>query len=341
MRIILDVMGGDKPPEEFVEGAVSAVKEFGCNITLVGDEALIMQAFIDKNLSMDNIDIVDAPEFITMEDSAMSVVREKNMSSMNTGLKLLANCEGDAFVSAGNTGALLAGATFIVRRIRGLRAAIAATLPLEKPTLLLDSGANTTVTAENLVQFARMGSIYVERLMGIKNPRVGLLNNGTEPTKGTQLQQEAYALLKESDLNFIGNIEGKDIPFAKCEIVVTDGFTGNVVLKLSEGFGSFMMAQLKEIFKKSPVSYASAFMIKGSLKAIKKRFDASEYGGAPLLGISKPVIKAHGSSDANAVKNAIKQAIYYVNTGIILEIARQSSMIMEKKPANKEESESK
>ncbi len=332
MRIILDVMGGDKPFDEFVEGAVMAVKEYGCNITLVGDEVQIMSAFVEKDLSMEKIDIVDAPEFITMEDSAMSVVREKNTSSMNIGLKLLAEGQGDAFVSAGNTGALLAGATFIVRRIRGLRAAIATTLPLTKPTLLVDSGANINVTPENLEQFAKMGSIYMERLYGIKNPKVGLLNNGTESTKGPQLLQETYERLGNSNINFIGNIEGRDVPFGKCDIIVTDGFTGNIVLKMTEGFGVFMMDQLKDLFTHSVMTKASALVMKGNLKALKKKFDASEYGGAPLLGMSKPVIKAHGSSDAKAIKNAIKQAMYYVNTGIILEIARQSSQLTKKEP---------
>ena len=334
MRIILDVMGADRSPEYFVEGAVMAVKEFGCDITLVGDEIQILSAIGENGWSMDKIEVVDAPEFITMEASAMSVVKEKNKSSMNVGLKLLAEGKGDAFVSAGNTGALLAGATFIVRRIRGLRAAIGTILPLARPTLLVDSGANINVTAENLEQFAKMGSIYMQRLHGIQEPTVGLLNNGSEPTKGTDLHREAYQKLSESNLNFIGNIEGRDIPFAKSDVIVTDGFTGNVVLKMTEGFGSFMIEQLKSLFTTNVVSKASALILKGTLKAFKKKFDASEYGGAPLLGISKPVIKAHGSSDAKAVKNAIKQAIYFVNTGIIIEIARQTSTLTKKEPSN-------
>ncbi|MBR5315128.1 MAG: phosphate acyltransferase PlsX [Clostridia bacterium] len=330
MRIILDVMGGDNPPEEFVAGAVAAVKEFDCNITLVGDEIQILTAFADNNYPMDKIEIVDAPNFITMEDNAMSVVKEKKDSSMNVGLKMLAEGQGDAFVSSGNTGALLAGATFIVRRIRGLRAAIGTILPLSKPTLLVDSGANINVTPENLEQFAKMGSIYMERLHNVKNPTVGLLNNGSEETKGTDLHRETYQKLMQSEVNFIGNIEGKDIPFGKADIIVTDGFTGNVVLKLTEGFGKFMIEQLTELFKKNAMTMATTLVLKSSLKNLKKKFDASEYGGAPLLGISKPVIKAHGSSDAKAVKNAIKQAIYYSSTGIIIEIARQSSQLTKK-----------
>ena len=330
MRIILDVMGGDNPVEEFVAGAVAAVKDFGCDITLVGDEIQILTAFADNNYPMDKIEIIDAPNFITMEDSAMSVVREKKDSSMNVGLKMLSEGQGDAFVSSGNTGALLAGATFIVRRIRGLRAAIGTILPLAKPTLLVDSGANTTVTPENLEQFAKMGSIYMERLHNIKNPTVALLNNGSEETKGTDLHRETYQKLMQSDVNFIGNIEGKDIPFGKADIIVTDGFTGNVVLKLTEGFGKFMIEQLKDLFTKNAMTKATALVLRSSIKSMKKKFDASEYGGAPLLGISKPVIKAHGSSDAKAVKNAIKQAVYYANTGIIIEIARQSSQLTKK-----------
>lgn len=337
MKIILDVMGADRPPEHFVEGAAMAVKEFGCDIILVGDEIQILSAFGEKGLSMEKIEIIDAPEYITMEDSAMSVVREKNTSSMNVGLKLLAEGKGDAFVSAGNTGALLAGATFIVRRIRGLRAAIGTILPLAKPTLLVDSGANINVTPENLEQFARMGAIYMERLHGIHSPTIGLLNNGIEETKGTDLHRETYRKLSDSDLNFIGNIEGRDIPFAKSDVIVTDGFTGNVVLKLTEGFGSFMIEQLTELFTKNAVTKASALVLRSALKGFKKKFDATEYGGAPLLGISKPVIKAHGSSNAKAVKNAIKQAIYYVNTGIILEIAKQSSQIAKKETRKSDE----
>ena len=330
MRIILDVMGGDNSPATFVEGAVNAVKEYGCDITLVGDEIQILSAFADSGFPMDKIEIVDAPTFVTMEDSAMSVMREKKDSSMSVGLKLLAEGKGDAFVSSGNTGALLAGATFIVRRIRGLRAAIGTVLPLARPTLLVDSGANTTVTPENLEQFARMGSIYMERLHGIKNPTVALLNNGTEETKGTDLHRETYQKLKNSNVNFIGNIEGKDIPFAKSDVIVTDGFTGNVVLKLTEGFGKFMIDQMTELFTQNPITKASALVIKGYLRKFKKKFDATEYGGAPLLGISKPVIKAHGSSNAKAVKNAVRQAIYFVNTGIIIEIARQTSQLAKK-----------
>lgn len=331
MKIILDVMGADKPVEEFVEGACLAVKEFGCEMILVGDEIQILSAFGEKGLEMDNIEIIDALQTVTMEDNAMSVVREKSGSSMNLGLKALAEGKGDAFVSAGNTGALLAGATFIVRRIRGLRAAIGTILPLAKPVLLVDSGANINVTPENLEQFAKMGAIYMERLHGIKHPTVGLLNNGAEETKGTDLHREAYKRLTDTELNFIGNIEGRDIPFAKADVIVTDGFTGNVVLKLCEGFGKFMTEQLKALFKSNVFGMASAAVMQKAIKAFKKKFDASEYGGAPLLGISKPVIKAHGSSDAKAVKNAIKQAIYYVNTGIIVEIARQSSQLNVKK----------
>ncbi|MBE6642286.1 MAG: phosphate acyltransferase PlsX [Clostridia bacterium] len=331
MRIILDVMGADKPVEEFVKGAVSAISEFGCEVTLVGNKAMIQEAITNNRLSTDHLYIVNAPEFITMEDSPMSVVKEKNNSSMHEGLKMLADGKGDAFVSAGNTGALLAGATFVVRRIRGLRAAIGTILPLAKPVLLVDSGANLTVTPENLEQFAKMGSIYMEKLHGINNPTVGLLNNGTEHSKGHELQRETFLRLSVSDsVNFVGNIEGKDIPFAKTDIIVTDGFTGNVVLKLTEGFGKFMIDQLTQLFSANLLGKSSYLMLKRNLKDFKKKFDASEYGGAPLLGISKPVIKAHGSSDAKAVKNAIKQAIYYVNTGIIVEIARQTSQISPK-----------
>jgi len=321
-------MGADHGVDGFVKGAVAAVSEYAAEIILVGNEEALLQSFTLNGLSMDHIEIVHTESYITMEDPALSVVREKKDSSMHMALKLLADGHGDAMVSAGNTGALLAGSTFIVRRIKGLRAAIATTLPLEKPTLLLDAGANISVTPEILVQFAMMGSIYAERFFNVELPRVGLINNGSERTKGTKLQIETYELLEKSDLNFVGNIEGRDIPFAKCEVLVADGFTGNVVLKLVEGMGSFFMGQMKELFYRNPLTKLSALAIKGNVSAMKKKFDASEYGGAPLLGLAKPVIKAHGCSKENAVKNAIRQAILYVNSGIIFEIARRSENLI-------------
>lgn len=329
-------MGADNGVAEIVKGAALAASELNTDLILVGNEEEIRTAFTENRLSDERIEIVHADSVITMEDPALSVVRDKKDSSMNVGLHLLAEGKGDAFVSAGNTGALLAGSTFIVRRIKGIRAAIAATLPLSQPTLLVDAGANIAVTPEILAQFAMMGSIYMQSIFNIREPRVGLVNNGAESTKGTPLYKDTYALLEKSDLNFVGNIEGRDIPFGVCDVLVTDGFTGNIILKYTEGFGKFFMGTMKDLFTQNVLTTLSGAMIKGKVKDLKKRFDASEYGGAPLLGLSKPVIKAHGSSDANAVKNAVRQAIYYVNTGIILEIARKSESLVINTPPEKE-----
>lgn len=339
MRIILDAMGGDHAPESIIAGAAAAMAEFDIEITLTGNTVEIERIASEKNIRIDNMEIIHTDEVITMEDSAMSVVREKNHSSMTKGLQLLADGKGDAFVSAGNTGALMAGATFIVRRIKGVRAAIATLLPFNPPLLLLDSGANIAVTAENLEMFARMGIAYSERMLGVKNPRVGLLNNGTERTKGTPLLQEVYAKLENSDINFIGNVEGKDVPFGVCDVLVTDGFTGNVALKLIEGMGSFFSKKMKELFYKNTVSKVSGLLVKKGINDLKKSFDASEYGGAPLLGIAKPVIKAHGSSDAKAIKNAIRQAMKYSGNSVIRDIAKASIKNTEKEtPVNTENS---
>ncbi len=238
----------------------------------------------------------------------------------------------DAFVSAGNTGALLAGATIIVKRIVGInRAAIASVLPLSNPVLLMDSGANLTVTADNIAQFAFMGAKYMEKIYGIDRPRVGLLNNGTEYNKGNALQIESYQILSESGLEFVGNVEGKAVPFNVCDVLVTDGFTGNIFLKTVEGMGKFLLSTLKEVLSTNIVTKVSTLTMGEKIKDLKHRFDANEHGGAPILGISKPVIKAHGSSDANAIKNAIRQAIHFVETGINDEIASFAQDYDEKK----------
>ncbi|MBR2340249.1 MAG: phosphate acyltransferase PlsX [Clostridia bacterium] len=326
MRIIIDVMSGDNAPAELIKGALIAVEEFPVDITIVGDETIIEDIVERDNLDLSRLTIVHADDVINMEDKPLSVVRDKSNSSMSVGLRMLAAGEGDAFVSAGNTGALIAGATLIVRRIKGVqRAGIATVLPLEKPMLLMDSGANLVVNEENLEQFAMMGSIYMKKIFGIESPKVGQLNNGTEYNKGLPLQVEAYKRLSEVEgINFVGNIEGKEVPFAACDVLVTDGFTGNILLKVVEGMGKFMLKTLKGVLTSTLTAKISALGLLGQVKTVKKKFDASEYGGAPLLGISRPVIKAHGSSDANAIKNAIRQAIQFVNTGINVEIAEYS-----------------
>ena len=317
MKILIDVMSGDNAPLEMIKGAEMAAKEFDQNIVIIGDENVIADIAVKNDIDLSSIEIVNATSVITMEDKPMCVVREKRDSSMSRGLKMLADGEVDAFVSAGNTGALITGATLIVRRITGInRAAIATVLPLSNPVLLMDSGANLTITSDNILQFAFMGAKYMEKIYGIDRPRVGQLNNGTEYNKGNELQVESYQVLSESGLDFVGNIESKEVPLNVCDVLVTDGFTGNIFLKSVEGMGKFMMGLLKDVLKTNIATMASALTMKNKLSDIKHRFDTSEHGGAPLLGISKPVIKAHGSSDAKAIKNAVRQAIHFVETGI-------------------------
>ena len=319
-------MGGDKDVWEFVRGAVMAKKEYEAEITLVGDEQKIREALAVEKSDAALFEIVHAPDVLSMEDNPLSIRREHKDSSMATALKLVAEGKGDAAVSAGNTGALFIGGTGYVHCIDGVRrAALASILPLSNPVLLMDCGANAEVTPQFLVQFAHLGSIYMERVMGVKNSRVGLLNNGAESHKGTPLYKEAHALLAaEEGIRFVGNVEGKAIAFDQCDVLVCDGFSGNIVLKTIEGTSKFVLKQFTGIFSGAIGKLAGAMVLKKA-KGLKKRFDAKEYGGAPFLGLAKPVIKAHGNSDARAVKNAIRQAIAYVNTGVIEEIARQSA----------------
>ena len=347
MKIIIDVMSGDNAPLELLKGAILAADEYRVPIAVVGDREIIEQTAAENNVSLENIEIIHAPSVIGMEDAPLSVIRDKSDSSMSVGLRLLESGEGDAFVSAGNTGALLAGATLLVRRIKGIRrAAIATVLPFPDPILLMDSGANLVVTPDDLEQFAYMGAFYMEKLHGLKKARVGLLNNGAEPTKGLPLQIEAYGRLKENtDLDFVGNVEGKEIPFSPCDVLLADGFTGNIVLKYTEGMGKFLLKTLKGLFTKNAATKVAALAMKNQLTEMKRQFDASEYGGAPLLGISKPVIKAHGSSDAKALKNAVVQAIAFIQTGMNYDIAGMAAELQAKKDAAraaaKEEEESK
>ena len=328
MKIIIDVMSGDNAPEEIIKGVFMAHAEYpDVDLIITGNKYIIEDYCREAGLELDDpkLTVIHTESVITMEDPALSVVRDKADSSMGKALKMLAQGEADAMVSAGNTGALHAGSTLVVRRIKGIgRSAIATILPLETPMLLIDAGANTEVTKEQLEQFAIMGSIYMNKIFGIDRPRVGLASNGTEATKGTALLKEAYTYLAECPhINFVGNIEGKQIPFSECDVLVCDGFTGNMILKLTEGLAKFFMGKIKQVFMRTPATKAAGLVMKPQIKEFKKQFDASEYGGAPLLGISKPVIKAHGSSDAVAVKNAVRQTVDFINTGIIKELARQ------------------
>lgn len=330
MKIILDTMSGDNAPLEILRGAVAAKEEYPeIDIILVGDPDIISASARESALDISSMQVRASASVISMEDAPTCVVHDKKDSSMGVGLKMLAQEEGDAFVSAGNTGALLVGASLIVRRIKGVaRPGIGAILPLSNPVLLLDSGANITVTEENLEVFAIMGAVYMNKIYGIECPRVGQVNNGSEPNKGFPLQIATYERLsKNPNINFVGNIEGKDIPFNACDVLVTDGFTGNVVLKLSEGMGKLMLRTMKDLFYANALTMISAGLMKTRLTDLKHRFDASEHGGAPILGIRKPVIKAHGGSDANAIKNAIFQAVGFVKDNINGEIERVVSAL--------------
>ena len=337
MRIIADVMGSDKGAAELVRGACAALVEYkNIELTLVGNENEIKAAIAEAGADESRLEIVHTEEVITMCDDPLSVNRAKAGSSMSTGLRMLAEGKGDAFVSAGNTGALFAGATLIVRKIKGLnRPAIAAVLPMDPPVLLLDSGANINVTPEYLVQFGIIGSEYMKKMYGVESPRVGLLNNGEERTKGTELQTATYKLLEECEsINFIGNVEGNGIAKNKCDVLVTDGFTGNILLKSIEGMGKLMMSLLKDIFGANLGTKIGYLLVKKKLGAVKKALDSSEHGGAPLLGISKPVIKAHGSSNAKAFKNAIRQAAAYAESGMIERITEDREKLFAKKKDN-------
>ena len=327
MKILVDIMSGDNAPLEHLLGAQRAAEENpSVSFSFIGNEDIIraVASAREIDLGLPNIELVHTSGVVTMEDEPLSVVREKRDSSMGVGLKMLSEGKGDAFVSSGNTGALHAGSTLIVRRIKGIqKSAIGAILPYKNPTLLIDSGANVEINPETYVQFAQMGSIYMERIMKVSRPRVGLLNIGAESMKGTKTVVEAHKLLSEAKgINFIGNVEGKELPMGACDVIVCDGFSGNIVLKLTEGCGMYMVGKLKEVFTASPITKVSALGVKNGLKKMKKDFDASEYGGAPLLGLSKTVIKAHGSSDAAAIKNAVRQAISCVDCRVPYEISK-------------------
>ncbi|MEG2377995.1 MAG: phosphate acyltransferase PlsX [Clostridia bacterium] len=319
MKIIVDAMGGDNAPAEIVAGTLEAVREFGIEAILVGKSAEI-RACMGGDVA--GVSILDAPEIFGMEDDPTTLVRAKKDTSMAVALRALAADEGDALVSAGNTGALLVGATMIVKRIPGVRrAALSPVLPTAKGgALLIDCGANVECTPEYLLQFGKMGACYAKHVMKINNPRVGLVNNGTEEHKGTQLCRDAHELLKTAPINFIGNIEGRDVALGGADVVVTDGFTGNVLLKTIEGVGLFFSSELKNIFMKNLKSKIAALLVKDGIRGFKKKMDYNETGGAPLLGIAKPVIKAHGSAKSHTFRSAIEQAIAYVDTDIISKI---------------------
>ena len=344
MKLIIDAMGGDNAPLEIVKGALSGQKRWGVDVTLTGDTTAILQALEacgEKTLPQ-GMEIVHTTETVEMCDDPATVFRRKKDTSMGVGLTMLRDGRADAMVSAGSTGALLTGATLIVKRIRGIRrAAMAPVIPTTTgQAVLIDCGANADCTPEYLLQFAYMGSYYARTMLGIAAPRVGLLSNGTEDHKGSELQHETFPLLKAADaagrIRFIGNVEASQVFSGDVDVVVTDGFTGNVLLKGIEGSIKYMTRQLKGIFMKNFKTKMAALAIRDEFHALKASLDPNEVGGTAMLGISKPVIKAHGSSDARAIYNAIRQAIAFVDSGIIDDITANISYMRVDRHAAKE-----
>lgn len=325
MKIIVDAFGGDNAPLEIIKGCALAVDEYGFNIVLVGPKDKIEDVANKNKISLKNMEIVNTNEIITMEDSADTVIKTKKESSMAIGLKLLSKGEGDAFISAGNSGALVVGATLLVKRIKGIkRCAFAPILPKDDGFfMLIDSGANVECRPEMLYQFGVMGSIYMDKVMGINKPRIGLANVGTEEHKGSELQQNTFKLLQNSNLNFIGNIEARDIPIDAADVVVSDGFTGNIILKMYEGVALTLLNKIKVLFNKNLKTKLAASLVLSDMKELKKQIDYNEFGGAPIIGISKPVFKAHGSAKAKTFKNALKLTASYVENNVISEISTE------------------
>ncbi|MBQ6997578.1 MAG: phosphate acyltransferase PlsX [Oscillospiraceae bacterium] len=329
MKIILDAMGGDHAPEATVLGASMAAQKFGSHITLVGRGEEILNVLRKNNIPNlpEGLEIANADDVVDMHDDPAQVIRKKKDSSMVVGLRMLAEEQGDAFVSAGSTGALLSGATLVVKRVKGVRrAAMGPAMPNKAggKTVILDCGANAECTPEFLLQFGLMGSLHAKKSLGVEDPKVGLLNIGTEDSKGTPLQKEAYALLKAASdrgiLNFVGNVEARDVPLGAVDVVVCDGFSGNVLLKSIEGTAMFMGSLMKRMFKKNIFTMIGYLFSKSGVKDLVKMLDYREIGGTQFLGIRKPVIKAHGSSDALAFCNAIRQAEAAAGSNVAAEL---------------------
>lgn len=334
MKIIVDAFGGDNAPLEILKGCEMAVDKYDIDILLTGDEAVIRRLAREQEISLRRMEIVNAPDVISMSDHPNALRKEKKDCSMAVGLRLLSEGKGDGFVGAGSTGAMLMGATTIVGRIKGVkRPALAPVIPKSSGVfMLIDCGANADCRPEMLAQFAKMGSIYMERVIGVKNPRVGLANIGTEDTKGDELRLGAFPLIKESGLNFVGNVEARDIPYDACDVVVTDGFTGNIMLKMYEGVAGALMDKIKGVMTGSVKNKLAAAVMLGDFKAMKKQLDYNEYGGAPFLGVKAPVFKAHGSSKAGTFCSAVGQMVNFIQSGAIGELtnAFQTTSIIDR-----------
>jgi glycerol-3-phosphate acyltransferase PlsX len=329
MTIIVDGFGGDNAPLEIIKGCAMAVEKFDdIEIVLTGDEKKINEIASNEGISMERIDVVHSPDVIEMSDHPTELMKTKKGSSMAVGLSMLAEGRGDAMISAGSTGAMLTGATLIVKRIKGVkRPALAPVMPnADGKFMLIDCGANADCRPEMLVQFAHMGSVYMKNVLGVENPRVGLANIGTEETKGDELRKATYELLKnEPNINFIGNFETRDIAEGGVDVLVADGFTGNIILKTYEGVATMLSGKFKGVFKKNIINKLGAAVMLKDLNEIKRSMDHNEYGGAPFLGVRKPVFKAHGSSKAITICNAIRLTREFVSSNVIGKIAEDIS----------------
>ena len=343
MKIILDAMGGDNAPLAPVMGAVQAAKDFGAQIVLVGRGEEILGVLKEQGIENlpAGVEMIHADGVVDNHEDPTAAVRKQKDSSMMVSLKMLADGEGDAVISAGSTGALLTGATLLVKRVKGIRrAAMGPVMPNKAggKTVILDCGANAECTPEFLLQFGVVGSLYAKKYLGVENPKVGLLNIGSEDTKGTDLQKEAYTLLKDASdkgiINFVGNAEARDVPLGMVDVVVCDGFAGNVLLKSIEGTAMFMGSLMSKMFKKNILSKLAVLLVMKDIKAFKKLLDYREIGGTQFLGIRKPVIKAHGSSDALAFRNAVRQAMDAAKTDFSAELEESLSALTEKESDN-------
>ena len=344
MKIIVDAMGGDNAPQAPVMGTIQAAKEYGVEVILVGRGEDILKTMADNGIQdlPAGVAIAHASQVVEMCDDPATAFRKKKDSSLTVGLTLLKNGEGDAFVSAGSTGALLSGATLVAKRIKGIRrAALAPVIPTGNGgAVLIDCGANAECPPEYLLQFAYMGSYYAEKVMGRPNPKVGLLNIGAEPSKGTSLQTAVYPMLELAGeagrINFVGNVEAREAVEGAVDVIVADGYSGNIFLKAMEGTGLFLVRELKGVFMKNLFTKLAALLVSGGLKDLKKLMSSSEVGGTALVGISKPVIKAHGSSDAYAIQNAVRQAKQYIQSGMIDSIVEHIDLMRLDAPAREE-----
>ncbi|HBE9429515.1 phosphate acyltransferase PlsX [Clostridioides difficile] len=340
MKIVIDGMGGDNAPKSNVEGAVNAIKEYQVDLIITGDKDLLEKEFSNYEFDRNKLEIVHTTEIIENEDKPVKAIRSKKDSSMVVALNLVKEGKADAIISAGNTGALLAGGLFVVGRIKGIdRPCLCSAIPNVKRgmTLIADCGANADCKPKNLVEFAAMSNIYSRKVLGLENPKVALANVGLEEGKGNDLVKRSYEEIKKLDLNFIGNVEAREVINAHTDIIICDGFTGNILLKSAEGVALSVMSLIKETFMASTKSKIGALLIKDDLRKLKSFIDYSEYGGAPLLGLNGGVIKAHGSSDAKAIKNAINQGIKFSKGKVVEDINQFISKYNEENKNNEDE----